>query len=103
MEISKKVSGAPKSALPPPSPEVARSSMEEASSNAANRISGGLYSDASGNVGTSLDQEMRTGLGLLLKHRGGPGFGHGRLQGSELDTLETRLRSISRKLVTEAQ
>jgi hypothetical protein len=103
MEISKKSSSAPKAALSPPSPEVARTSMEEASSNAANRISGGLYSDAGGNVAISLDQEMRTGLGLLLKHRGGPGFGHGRLQGSELDILETRLRSISRKLVSESQ
>jgi hypothetical protein len=50
----------------------------------------------------NLQGEAKQALGLLLKHRGGPGFGHGRLQGKELSILEERLRSVSKKLLEEA-
>lgn len=49
-----------------------------------------------------LDQELKVALGLLLKHRGGPGFGHGRLEGDELEALGTRLRGVAAKLTDEA-
>ena len=49
-----------------------------------------------------LEDELKVALGLLLKHRGGPGFGHGRLQGSELNALELRLRSVTNRLTAEA-
>jgi hypothetical protein len=39
-----------------------------------------------------LEQEVKLALGLLLKHRGGPGFGHGRLVGKELDLMAAKLR-----------
>ena len=69
---------------------------------ASNRISNGVVSLSSERDGNAdLESELRTGLGLLLKHRGGPGFGHGRLNGAELDSLENRLRSISKKLSKE--
>jgi hypothetical protein len=39
-----------------------------------------------------LEQDVKLALGLLLKHRGGPGFGHGRLVGRELDLMAAKLR-----------
>ena len=39
-----------------------------------------------------VEQEVKLALGLLLKHRGGPGFGHGRLVGKELDLMAAKLR-----------
>ena len=39
-----------------------------------------------------VEQEIKLALGLLLKHRGGPGFGHGRLVGKELDMMAAKLR-----------
>ena len=33
----------------------------------------------------SVEREAKLALGLLLKHRGGPGFGHGRLDGASYD------------------
>lgn len=39
-----------------------------------------------------LEQDVKLALGLLLKHRGGPGFGHGRLVGKELDLMAAKLR-----------
>ena len=47
--------------------------------------------------------ELKKTLGLLLKHRGGPGFGHGRLQGNELTVMQNNLRNIADKLMEEAQ
>ena len=47
-------------------------------------------------------QELKVALGLLLKHRGGPGFGHGRLDGPELTHMSVRLRNIAVKLSEEA-
>ena len=49
----------------------------------------------------NIDEEIRYTLGLLLKHRGGPGFGHGRLEGQELEALEINLKSITSKLREE--
>jgi hypothetical protein len=39
-----------------------------------------------------IEQDVKLTLGLLLKHRGGPGFGHGRLTGKELDLMASKLR-----------
>lgn len=39
-----------------------------------------------------IEQDVKLALGLLLKHRGGPGFGHGRLVGRELDLMAAKLR-----------
>ncbi len=49
-----------------------------------------------------LEKDLRLALGLLLKHRGGPGFGHGRLQGKELAMMEDKLRSVVKRLGAEA-
>ena len=48
------------------------------------------------------EKDVKMALSLLLKHRGGPGFGHGRLTGKELELLETKLRSVADLMVTEA-
>jgi hypothetical protein len=49
-----------------------------------------------------IEQDIKLAMGLLLKHRGGPGFGHGRLEGKELDLMAEKLRAVSQRLVTEA-
>jgi len=51
----------------------------------------------------ALKDQLKYTLGLLLKHRGGPGFGHGRLAGGELETLQNNLLSVSQSLLEEAQ
>jgi hypothetical protein len=53
-------------------------------------------------LGESLEQQLRVTTGLLLKHRGGPSFGHGRLEGADLENLETRLVAIANILASEA-
>eukprot|EP00566_Odontella_aurita_P008864 CAMPEP_0113574854 /NCGR_PEP_ID=MMETSP0015_2-20120614/27369_1 /TAXON_ID=2838 /ORGANISM="Odontella" /LENGTH=850 /DNA_ID=CAMNT_0000478019 /DNA_START=262 /DNA_END=2815 /DNA_ORIENTATION=- /assembly_acc=CAM_ASM_000160 len=45
---------------------------------------------------------LRTLMGLLLKHRGGPGFGKGILKGPEADRLERTLEEASSVLREEA-
>lgn len=47
-------------------------------------------------------QAIRTLMGLLLKHRGGPGFGHGRLVGDEAQKLEAAVPGILSLLKNEA-
>lgn len=47
-------------------------------------------------------QKIRTLMGLLLKHRGGPGFGSGRLKGPEIDRFENLLQEITPILREEA-
>mmetsp|Transcript_25905 Transcript_25905/g.38785 ORF Transcript_25905/g.38785 Transcript_25905/m.38785 type:complete len:685 (-) Transcript_25905:99-2153(-) len=47
-------------------------------------------------------QAIRTLMGLLLKHRGGPGFGHGRLVGDEAQKLEAAVPGILSLLNNEA-
>jgi len=49
-----------------------------------------------------VERDIKVALGLLLKHRGGPGFGHGRLQGKELSLLEDKLRTATNLLSQEA-
>jgi hypothetical protein len=53
-------------------------------------------------AGVPIEQDIKLAMGLLLKHRGGPGFGHGRLQGKELDLMAERLRAVSGRLLEEA-
>jgi hypothetical protein len=57
---------------------------------------------AAGEAPPSVDDDLRAALGLLLKHRGGPGFGHGRLEGGELNDLQTKLRRVAAQLREEA-
>jgi hypothetical protein len=51
----------------------------------------------------TLEKELPIAMGLLLKHRGGTGFGSGRLGGWSLTALEARLRSVISKLKKEAE
>ncbi|KAL7468777.1 hypothetical protein ACHAXS_009009 [Conticribra weissflogii] len=58
-------------------------------------------------TGTAIDEDekrkiIRTTQGLLLKHRGGPGFGSGRLKGPEAQRLENTLQEIQDILYSEA-
>eukprot|EP00980_Cylindrotheca_fusiformis_P004119 scaffold894_cov153-Cylindrotheca_fusiformis.AAC.15 len=40
-------------------------------------------------------QKLRTFMGMLLKHRGGPGFGKGQLKGQEVDNFESLLQEVT--------
>lgn len=46
--------------------------------------------------------QIRTLMGMFLKHRGGSGFGSGRLRGDEIDDFETLLREVGKNLRQEA-
>mmetsp|Transcript_16238 Transcript_16238/g.24538 ORF Transcript_16238/g.24538 Transcript_16238/m.24538 type:complete len:589 (+) Transcript_16238:177-1943(+) len=46
--------------------------------------------------------QIRTLMGMFLKHRGGSGFGSGRLRGDEIDGFETLLKEVGKKLRQEA-
>lgn len=47
-------------------------------------------------------RKIRTLMGMLLKHRGGPGFGKGRLSGREIDQFNTVLQDVVGLLREEA-
>jgi len=47
-------------------------------------------------------KEIRTLMGMLLKHRGGPGFGAGRLQGAEVEKFDELAKSVMHQLRQEA-
>jgi len=47
-------------------------------------------------------QNLRTLMGLMLKHRGGPGFGKGRLKGPDVDLFEGLVKEITNMLRDEA-
>jgi hypothetical protein len=58
-------------------------------------------------VGTLADPDeirrtIRTFMGLMLKHRGGPGFGKGRLKGAEAKQFEEKLTELTELLRAEA-
>jgi hypothetical protein len=46
-------------------------------------------------------QRLRTSMGMLLKHRGGPGFGRGQLKGPEIDSFENMLQEVTAMLREE--
>mmetsp|Transcript_15246 Transcript_15246/g.24705 ORF Transcript_15246/g.24705 Transcript_15246/m.24705 type:complete len:679 (-) Transcript_15246:110-2146(-) len=48
-------------------------------------------------------QKLRTLMGMILKHRGGPGFGKGRLKGPEINRFESLLQEVSDLLREEAK
>lgn len=48
-------------------------------------------------------QNLRTLMGLVLKHRGGPGFGKGRLKGPDVDLFEGLVDEVTNMLRDEAQ
>ena len=45
---------------------------------------------------------IRTLMGLILKHRGGPGFGSGRLKGTEAKRFESLLGDVTKIIRSEA-
>lgn len=61
-----------------------------------------IQGDQTISTNSSINKEVKLVLGLLLKHRGGPGFGHGRLQEKELELLVNKLRSVSTELLLES-
>jgi hypothetical protein len=75
----------------------AKATLEEATQ----RIASSMTSSG-GQGGSDATREAKLALGLLLKHRGGPGFGHGRLDGRDLQMLEEKLRSVASTLEKEA-
>ncbi len=46
---------------------------------------------------------LRTLMGLILKHRGGPGFGKGRLKGAEAEGFDNLLEEITELLRSEVR
>ena len=48
-------------------------------------------------------QQVRTLMGLTLKHRGGTGFGRGRLKGQDIDQFEGLLKEVTTILKGESQ
>lgn len=46
-------------------------------------------------------KKIRTLMGFILKHRGGPGFGHGRLQGDEAGKMVESAQEVLSMLKTE--
>jgi len=50
-----------------------------------------------------IKQKIRTLMGLTLKHRGGPGFGKGRLKGQEIDRFEGLVGEITNLLRAESK
>jgi len=46
--------------------------------------------------------QLRTLMGMFLKHRGGQGFGSGLLRGKEVDDFETHLKQVGSQLRQEA-
>lgn len=71
--------------------------LEEATTRIASLTAGSSGSEV------PIEKEAKLALGLLLKHRGGPGFGHGRLEGKELVMMEEKLRSVAARLQKEAK
>lgn len=57
---------------------------------------------AVGETNEEMRSQLRTLMGLVLKHRGGPGFGAGRLKGSEAERFESLLKDVSNTLRSEA-
>ncbi len=47
-------------------------------------------------------KKIRTFMGMLLKHRGGPGFGKGRLKGREIEQFDNLLEEVTGFLRVEA-
>mmetsp|Transcript_6674 Transcript_6674/g.15233 ORF Transcript_6674/g.15233 Transcript_6674/m.15233 type:complete len:635 (-) Transcript_6674:1597-3501(-) len=47
------------------------------------------------------EPDIRRAMGMLLKHRGGPGFGSGRLRGEEADEFEELMGDVAARLQSE--
>lgn len=93
---STEANGAPTAAasMPDMSTAVAKESTQ-----AAERI---IQMTTSNVSNADTEKEIKLALSLLLKHRGGPGFGHGRLGGGELDLMADKLRNVAKSLLDEA-
>lgn len=94
--------GAGAAGMAPPQVNVA-DAVQQVTSAATDRIASMMGAGVgTGAGGADAEKEVKMALSLLLKHRGGPGFGHGRLTGKELGLLENKLRSVADILVEEA-
>lgn len=96
---------APASA-PAPTPVDTKSKDDKSNANFALEIPS-TFDDAPVPAPSAEDSEetrrkIRTLMGLILKHRGGPGFGHGRLQGNEAEKLIESAKEVLTLLKTEA-
>ncbi|KAL7526915.1 hypothetical protein ACHAXR_001709, partial [Thalassiosira sp. AJA248-18] len=80
---------------PPPPPPVVAAAMPPPPAAATS-------SPATGTMGADdVRQKLRTLQGLLIKHRGGPGFGAGRLKAPEAQRLEDTLEEVKGILRSE--
>mmetsp|Transcript_20345 Transcript_20345/g.30090 ORF Transcript_20345/g.30090 Transcript_20345/m.30090 type:complete len:560 (-) Transcript_20345:70-1749(-) len=52
---------------------------------------------------TPLDDTLRKTLGLLLKYRGGPGMGNGRISSGDFEVLQNSLKSVLQSLRSEIE
>lgn len=79
------ITGAPKQMTPPPPPPrpVQQAPPPPVAAATTTATSSPVKNDES-----NVKSDIRTLMGLLLKHRGGPGFGSGRLQGPDVDRFE---------------
>jgi hypothetical protein len=59
-------------------------------------------SSSDNNNNDDMRGDVRTLMGMLLKHRGGPGFGAGRLKEPEMERFERLLAQVTSKLREEA-
>lgn len=80
---------------PPPQQVSAPPPASSASPSTTNEVASSTDTD-------ELRGEIRTLMGLLLKHRGGPGFGAGRLKGHEIERFERLLSQLTGKLQVES-
>jgi hypothetical protein len=94
----------PPSAVPPPVVQVAAAtSIPPPAAGAAPPVTTATTSSFGGTSDSSdLHQDARTLMGLLLKHRGGPGFGTGRIKGAEMERFETLSVNLLRTLRQES-
>lgn len=86
-----------------PAPPVSHLPSQSTLDQATNRIASMTAGSESSSGPPNVTAEIKLALGLLLKHRGGPGFGHGRLDGHELVMLENKLKSAALLLEAEAK
>lgn len=101
-DIATRPDNAPSAAAAVPQLSVSEA-VQAGTSEATDRIASMMVGNEGNNGdGADVDREAKMALSLLLKHRGGPGFGHGRLTGKELGLLETKLRSVADMMSNEA-
>lgn len=87
---------------PPPPAFVSQQPVVAASVTAATPTRAAPAAAAATKTPEDVRRDIRTLMGLLLKHRGGPGFGAGRIQGAEIARFETLAADLVATLRAEA-